>query len=118
MGMIKPYYLDLIYRFDPDGYRVISEKYTVDNARKFLEPLDINGSSGSSHGWDELTIAPGLFAKGSLIFDWGANDGLVKILELGMTGDLFFRHISIAIGEQRPPVFVNLFMNFYFGKRW
>ncbi len=118
LGMIKPYYLDLIYRFDPDGYRVVPEKYSIDNERKFLEPLDINGSSESSRGWDELTIAPGIFAKGSLFFDWGANDGFVKILELGMTADLYFRQIQIAIGELRPPVFVNLYMNFYFGKRW
>ena len=117
MGMIKPYYLDLIYRFDPQGSKIISEKYSVQNERKFLEPQDINGSSGFSKGWDELTLAPGIYAKGSLMFDWGANDSFAKILELGLSADIFFKNIPI-VGEVRPPVYLNLFTNFYFGKRW
>lgn len=118
MGMLKPYYLDLIYRLDPTGFRLSSERYTEQNKLVFLEPLDINGATGFSAGWDELTVAPGLFAKGSLIFDWGANDGIAKILELGFTADIYFRNIPIMVDEVRPPLFVNLFMNFYFGKRW
>ena len=118
LGMIKPYYLDLIYRFDPQGSKIISEKYSVQNERKFLEPQDINGSSGFSKGWDELTLAPGIYAKGSLMFDWGANDSFAKILELGLSADIFFKNIPIVVGEVRPPVYLNLFMNFYFGKRW
>ena len=54
----------------------------------------------------------------SLMFDWGANDSFAKILELGLSADVFFRNIPIVIGEVRPPVYLNLFMNFYFGKRW
>ena len=108
----------MIYRFDPQGSKIISEKYSVQNERKFLEPQDINGSSGFSKGWDELTLAPGIYTKGSLIFDWGANDSFAKILELGLSADIFFRNIPIVVGEVRPPVYINLFMNFYFGKRW
>jgi hypothetical protein len=118
LGMIKPYYLDLIYRFDPQGSKIISEKYSNSNALKFLEPQDINGASGFSKGWDELTLAPGIYTKGSLLFDWGANDSFAKILELGLSADIFFKNISIVIGEVRPPLYLNLFMNFYFGKRW
>jgi hypothetical protein len=118
LGMIKPYYLDLIYRFDPQGSKIISEKYSSSNSLKFLEPQDINGASGFSKGWDELTLAPGIYTKGSLLFDWGANDSFAKILELGLSADIFFKNIQIVIGEVRPPVYLNLFMNFYFGKRW
>jgi hypothetical protein len=118
LGMVKPYYLDLIYRFDPQGSKIISEKYSSSNSLKFLEPQDINGASGFSKGWDELTLYPGLYAKGSLIFDWGANDSFAKILELGLSSDVFFKNIPIVIGEVRPPLYLNLFMNFYFGKRW
>jgi hypothetical protein len=118
LGMIKPYYLDLIYRFDPQGSKIISEKYSSSNSLKFLEPQDINGASGFSKGWDELTLTPGIYTKGSLLFDWGANDSFAKILELGLSADIFFKNISIVIGEVRPPLYLNLFMNFYFGKRW
>ncbi len=118
LGMLKPYYLDLIYRLDPEGFRISSEKYSDDNAMKFLEPLDINGATGFSRGWDELTIAPGIYANGSLIFDWGANDSFAKLFEIGLTTDIYFRSVPIAIGEVRPPVFLNLYLNFYFGKRW
>jgi hypothetical protein len=52
------------------------------------------------------------------MFDWGANDSFAKILELGLSADIFFKNIPIVVGEVRPPVYLNLFMNFYFGKRW
>jgi hypothetical protein len=118
LGMLKPYYLDLIYRLDPGGFRINSEKYTEENRLKFLEPLDINGASSSSAGWDELTISPGIYSKASLIFDWGPKDDFAKMLEVGVMCDIYFRKMPIMIDEVRPPVFVNLFMNFYFGKRW
>jgi hypothetical protein len=118
LGMLKPYYLDLIYRIDPSGIRISSEKYSKDNELKFLDPTDISGHSGFGRGWDELTLAPGLYGKGSLIFDWGATDDFAKILELGLTTDIYFRNMPIGVREVRPPVFLNLFMNFYFGTRW
>ena len=118
LGMLKPYYLDLIYRFDPDGYSIRSERYTEQNESKFLDPQDINGPTGFGAGWDELTIAPGLYGKAALIFDWGPNDDVSKILEVGVTTDLYFRNIPIMIGENKPPAFFNLYLNIYFGKRW
>ena len=118
LGMLKPYYLDLIYRLDPEGFRIISERYTEENKLKFMEPLDISGSSSPTLGWDELSIAPGLYVRGSLIFDWGPNDSFAKILEVGFVSDAYFRAMPIMVGEVRPPLFLNLFASFYFGKRW
>lgn len=117
-GMLKPYYLDLIYRFDPDGYSIRSERYTQLNEQKFLDPFDINGATGFGAGWDELTLAPGLYAKAGLIFDWGPNDDISKILEVGLCIDTYFRNIPIMVEEAKPPFFFNLYMNIYFGKRW
>ncbi len=118
LGMLKPYYLDLIYRFDPIGYSVRSEPFRENNRYKFLDPLDINGATGFSAGWDELAIAPGLFFKGGLLFDWGPRDNISKMLEIGISTDIFFRNIPIMVDEVKAPFFFNLYMNFYLGKRW
>jgi len=118
LGIEKPYYLDLIYRIDPDGFRVVSERFSETNRLKFLEPLDINGATGFSAGWDQLTLHPGITCRGNLLFDWGPKDAISKILELGLKADIFFKNIPIMVDEQRLPIFVNLYANFYFGKRW
>jgi hypothetical protein len=117
-GMLKPYYLDLIYRFDPDGYSIRSERYTETNQYKFLEPLDINGATGFGAGWDELSLAPGLYGKAGIIFDWGPNDDISKILEIGLCLDSYFRTIPLMVENVKAPFFFNLYMNVYFGKRW
>jgi hypothetical protein len=118
MGMLKPYYLDLIYRLDNAGISIRSEAYNENNRYKFLDPVDIDGASGFSTGWDDLSIAPGLYAKGSLIFDWGPKDEISKILEIGLAADVYFKKIDIMIDQPNSPIFLNLYMNIYFGKRW
>lgn len=118
MGMLKPYYLDLIYRLDNAGISVRSEAYNENNRYKFLDPVDIDGASGFGSGWDDLAIAPGLYGKGSLIFDWGPKDEVSKILEIGLAADVYFKKIDIVIDQPNSPLFLNLYMNIYFGKRW
>lgn len=118
MGMLKPYYLDLIYRTDNEGISIRSERYTEVNRYKFLDPVDIDGATGSSVGWDDLSVLPGAYGKAALIFDWGPKDDIVKILEVGMAADLFFKNVPIMIDQPNSPLFLNLYLNFYFGKRW
>jgi hypothetical protein len=56
-------------------------------------------------------------------FDWGSMDEFVKALELGVMADVFLNEVPIMIespytpGVDNQAVFINLFMNFQFGKR-
>ena len=69
-------------------------------------------------GWDELNYRPGLTLKGGMLIDWGAWDGLVKSMEVGVCGDFYFKKIPMMVYEENTPVFINLYLNLHLGKRW
>lgn len=118
LGLLKPYYLNLIYRTSNDGVIIRSETYSEDNRYKFLDPLDINGSSSSSMGWDELQSRTGLYLQGSLYFDFGPSDEVAKALEIGLAADYFFQEMPIMLEQPDERLFVNIFIHFYLSKRW
>lgn len=118
LGMIRPYYLDLIYRDNGGRPNIVAEKYTESNMLKFLNPQEVDGPSGIAYGWDEVTVTPGLFLKAALLIDWGAFSSFLKDVEVGFSADFYFRKIPIMIFEENTPVFVNLFVNIQLGHRW
>ena len=116
--MVKPYYLNLIYRNSGGQPTIRAEKYGEDNWNKFLSPQEIDGSTGASRGWDELLLEPGFYVKTALLVDWGAFDEVVKGFEVGLSMDTYFSRIPIMIFEENTPIFVNLYLHIYLGKRW
>lgn len=118
IGMIRPYYLDLIYRDNGGRPNIIAERYNESNRIKFLNPQEVSGPSGAAYGWDELGIRPGLFAKAGLLIDWGAYDNVVKAMEVGVSADFYTEDIPMMIFEENTPIFVNLYFNVYLGHRW
>lgn len=118
LGMVRPYYLDLIYRDNGGRPNVVPEKYSESNLLKFLNPQEVDGPSGPAYGWDELDLAPGLFIKAGLLIDWGAFDNVLKDIEIGVAADFYFDQIPIMIFEKNTPVFVNLYINIHLGHRW
>lgn len=114
LGLLKPYYLDLVY--PPSELR--SERYSEENATYFLNPNNIYGASGIGKGWDGLRPLPGGYVKAGLLFDWGAFDELLKCLEVGVMLDVFYKKAPIMVTERNRPFFLNLYLNIHFGKRW
>ncbi len=117
-GMVRPYYLDLIYRDNGGRPDVIAERYSESNIAKFLNPQEVDGPSGAAYGWDELSVVPGGFLKAGLLIDWGAYDAVVKDLEVGIAADFYFEPIPIMIFEKNTPIFVNLYITARLGHRW
>ncbi|BDS09641.1 hypothetical protein [Aureispira anguillae] len=118
LGMVRPYYLDLIYRDNGGRSNFVAEKFNESNMLKFLNPQEVDGPSGIAYGWDELTLNPGFFLKAGLLIDWGAFDGILKDIEIGVAADFYFEEIPIMIFEKNTPVFVNLYINVHLGHRW
>ena len=125
LGLLKPYYLELLRFLEPGNDFVIrSEKYTDDNADRFLNINNIYGASGFSKGLNELNIMPGFHAKAALHFDWGAFDEFVKALEAGIMVDAYFNKVPIMVDSdfvenaENRSLFLNLYINLQFGKRW
>lgn len=118
LGMVRPYYLDLIYRDNRGRPDVVAERFNESNISKFLNPQEVDGPSGAAYGWDELTVVPGGFLKAGLLIDWGAYDSVVKDLEVGIAADFYFQPIPLMIFEENTPIFVNLYITARLGHRW
>jgi len=121
LGLLKPYYLELIRSNDVGGPNfLVSERYSEENADVFLNVNRIYGSSSFTKGFSELKFRPGIQFKASVHFDWGAFDEFVKALEAGIMGDIFFSEVPIMadleFAENRP-YFINLFLTLQLGKR-
>ena len=123
IAFLKPYYLELIYTVEQDGRffnELRTEKYSEDNAAKFLDYNSVFGGAPSSKGWSELKVVPGIQAKMGLFFSLGAFEEYAKSLEIGIMGDFYIRKIPIMVETERisaKPYFLNFYATLEFGKR-
>ena len=120
LGLLKPYYLALRRpSFDnPGNSRIVSERYTEENAEIFLDNTRILGAMSFTKGFSELDFLPGGSASVALHLDWGAFDEMVKAIEIGAMVDVFARRAPILVSdEQNRQVFFNFFINLQLGKR-
>lgn len=118
LGIVRPYYLDLIYRDNVGRPNVVAERFNKSNITKFLNPQEVDGPSGAAYGWNEIKTVPGGFLKAGVLIDWGAYGAVVKDLEIGIAADFYLQSIPIMIFEKNTPIFVNLYANIRLGHRW
>lgn len=117
IGLIKPYYLEILYEQDGNIFSV-AQKYAPETASIFLDATSIYGYSGFSTGLGEITVVPGGYAKAGLAFDWASFDEYIKSLEAGIGAELYMRDVPIMILENNQPYFVYLYLSLQLGKKW
>lgn len=125
LGILKPYYLVLRHTSDSPGNftSIRSERYSAENASRFLNWDDIFGAEKLTKGLDELGIVPGINIKGSLHFDWGAYGEFIRSAEIGLMADAFISAVPIMADNEilginnNQNIFLNLFVNLRLGKR-
>lgn len=125
LGLLKPYYLILRHTTDNPGNftSIRSEKYTAENANRFLNWDDIFGADKLTKGLDELGIIPGVHVKGSLHFDWGAYGEFIRSAEIGIMADGYIKDVPILADNEEmginnnQNIYLNLFVNLRLGKR-
>lgn len=124
IALVRPYYLDLLYVLETETGNfpeLRSEKYSEDNADKFLDVNgDIYGSSGFFDHFDEWSFIPGIQGKIALHLSTGAFDKSVRALEIGVMADIYAKKVPIMIetgGVTNKPYFLNLYCNIHFGLR-
>lgn len=117
LGMLKPYYLLLRQPTDVPPY-FADERYTSENATRFLSLDSIAGAGSATKGLDKIQPVPGVHGKIALDFDWGKKDEFVKALEVGIMLDLYYKRLPIMINNSNRFYQASLFLSFQFGKRW
>ncbi len=124
LGILKPYYLELDAGEPDSPGAIIDVRYNENTANRFLNQDAIFGASSWSNGIDELQIRPGIHAKASAHFGFGAYDEIAKSLEAGIMADFFLGNTDILIesdltpGVSNSPLYLSLFINVQLGKRW
>ncbi|MBK8348983.1 MAG: hypothetical protein IPL08_15740 [Saprospiraceae bacterium] len=123
IAFLRPYYLELIYNIEQDGrfYNELRvEKYSEDNAVKFLDYNSVFGGAPGNKGWSELSIVPGVQGKLGLFFSLGAFEEYARSLEIGLMGDFFIKKIPVMVETDAissKPYFLNFYATIEFGKR-
>ncbi len=119
LGILKPYYLEVIHEMDNSGrYFIESEKYDAENADKFLDPFSIYGASGFSYGMNEISFLPGIHGRFGLNFDWAVYDDVIKQFEVGLSLNAYYKKVPIMITEKNNQFFGNLYLSFQLGRKW
>jgi hypothetical protein len=119
LGIIKPYYLAL-RRAAPDQpgiSRIVSEKYSANNAALFLDESRIIGAASFLKGFNEVSLSPGANASLAMHLDWGAFDAMVKGMEVGAMVDFFPSEIPLLVIEDNQRLFINFYVSVQFGRR-
>ncbi|MCZ2102278.1 MAG: hypothetical protein LC107_12175 [Chitinophagales bacterium] len=123
LGILRPYYLELVYNYELDGRyytELRTERYTPENADKFLDFNSVFSGATTSKGWSELSFVPGIQSKLGLFVSIGSMDEYTKNIEVGVMGDLFIRKVPIMVETpsiSAKPYFIKFYLTFEIGKK-
>ncbi|MEM9837316.1 MAG: hypothetical protein AAF828_12480 [Bacteroidota bacterium] len=124
IGLLKPYYLEIETGEVINSGTVRDIRYSEEMQELFLDRFRIFGASSWSRGLDEIQFVPGIHAKASMHFGFGAFDELAKSFEVGIQGDFFFGDVPILVESDLTPgvtnsnLYLGLFMQMQIGKRY
>jgi hypothetical protein len=118
IGFIKPYYIQ---------YNNGTSIQTVPYDQNLYDPTTsqgagIVGSGGFFHGFDHMSIVPGVHLKAGLSFEFGAFGSGVTGIEVGAMFEAYTHRIDLLeISSSFPTYnrknFSSLYVNIYFGGR-
>ncbi len=111
LGLLKPVYIEVIKENrEGDLFREV-ERY---DPRKHPNQAKIFGGASFLRGIDEINVQPGFSTKAGLSFAW--DD--FKSIETGVMVDAFPRSMPIFAFIDNKQLFINLYLDFSFGKHW
>ncbi len=121
IAFAKPVYLKIWY---PDASpthpgqwgNTVIEKY--DSTNPYHIPDHISGRAGYFTGFGEMNFFPGAFFKLGLSFEHSNLDDDIKLLETGIVVDAYYKTIPIMANTRNNQVYVNVYLNLMFGKKW
>ena len=75
------------------------------------------GGPNFSAGWNKSKLAPGLYLKSSLRFDYGRYNELISGLEVGAIAEFYAKKIPQMIYNKERQAFYSLYVSLLFGRR-
>lgn len=68
-------------------------------------------------GWSKVSVAPGLYAKASLRFDYAPYNESITALEIGLFADFYGKKIPQMVYQKQKQFFISPYVSLVFGKR-
>jgi hypothetical protein len=120
LAMLKPYYLKLIYVAYDSGQTATlhEEKYSNQNADKFLNTGSILGASEWSKGLGEITYVPGAFADAAIAIEPLKNKTFIKTITIGGNFTFYSKNLPIMAETKSYPWQASFYVGLSIGKRW
>ena len=112
LAFLKPVYYDIYYPVSDSTYTLVTEKYNTTNIH---DVSDIYGKSTFWNGLDDTKLIPGVYFKYSIGFDFSEQERNLRLLELGVIVDAFWKETPIMATEDNNQVFLSLFLCYRFG---
>lgn len=118
LGLLKPYYLELL-RFKDNGAipYISTEKYSEENKDLFTDITRVFGGASFFKGFDEVKPVPGLYLRGDVLFEWDAFEEYFAGMKAGFQLDVFPQTVAIMIDTPKQFLFLNLYITLELGKR-
>ncbi|HVX01407.1 MAG TPA: hypothetical protein VHA52_13370 [Candidatus Babeliaceae bacterium] len=117
LAFLKPYYLELVY-LKPgtvsDGYTQ-SEKYSSDNARRFLEAGKIYGASKWRKGLGETKLIPGLFGELAFALEQDKPKAFIQTITFGGNAAIYTKPLAIMADQKDYRYQLSLFVGLAIG---
>ncbi len=117
LGILKPYYLQLLYPVDKFSAELRSEKYSENNKTLFLDPNSIYGGSGFQYGIAQLKFVPGIHTKIGMHFDYAIYDEYLKAIEAGIFFNAYYKSVPIMVLKRNEQFYPGIYVGFDFGKK-
>lgn len=106
LGIVSPYYVltqgGQYRKYDPDEISTLRE---------------INGPGRIFQGLGESSIVPGLNARASVSFEFGAFRNNVTGIEIGASAEQFFRKIILVPTQENRSFYTAAFITLFWGTR-
>ncbi len=118
LGLLKPYYLNLLQPTDGGIPEVKAERYSAANETRFLSRDSIVEAAPIRYGLNQIQPVAGAHVKAGLDFDWGSKDEFVKALQAGVMIDVYYKRLPLMINNSNRFYQASFYLSFQFGKRW
>ncbi len=119
IGIFRPYKMEVIDSSKTDRF----VKYNSADSALFLNSFDPRqvagfiGGPGLGQGWNNLSIAPGLYTKAAMRFDYGHFNHTISAIEVGVTGEIYAKKIPQMVYEKEKQFFFSGYVSLIFGSR-
>lgn len=112
VALRKPVYYEILYPVNDSVFGIHEDKFNP----AIHTAADISGKASFFKGFDELTIVPGLFAKGGFNFEFSQKENIIHALEAGLLIQAYLKDLEIMAVDDNQQFYFTLFLTYRLGK--